>query len=133
MTGAEYKIQIAIVDYLLRRYPDVEFRADLGGIRLTRGLAVKAARLNGKRRAWPDMFIAEPRGKWCGLFIEIKASRSDLYCVNGDMRKDKHVIEQSAKLDALMAKGYLAVFCCGLDEAIKCIDTYLLQAKKSPD
>lgn len=125
MNDLEYKIQLALVDYICKKYPNVEFRSDLGGIRLPMGLAVKAKKLNGGRKAWPDFFLAEPMGIYSGLFIEIKKDREAIYCKDNTMRQDKHTKEQSEKLASLRKSGYRAEFCCGIDECIELVDEYL--------
>lgn len=61
MPVSEAQLQQQVAEYLIRQYPDVMFHSDFGsGIKLTPGQAVKQKRQNGGRRAWPDMFIAEP-------------------------------------------------------------------------
>lgn len=58
---SEADLQVQIADYLRLQYPNVMFHSDFGsGIKLTMGQAIKQKRQNGGRRAWPDMFIAEP-------------------------------------------------------------------------
>ena len=125
MNNIEYKIHVALVEFVTLKFPHVEIRSDLAGIKMPMGLAVKVQKLNGYRRAWPDIFIAEPMGRYCGLFIEIKKDCSELYCKNGDMRKAAHIVEQSEKLESLRKKGYCAEFCCGLDECICMVGSYL--------
>lgn len=57
----ESELQVMVADYLRLQYPEVLFHSDFGsGIKLTMAQAVKQKRQNGGRRAWPDMFIAEP-------------------------------------------------------------------------
>jgi hypothetical protein len=59
MSEADLHIQVA--DYLRLQYPGVLFHSDFGsGAKLTLGQAVRQKRLNGGRRAWPDLHIAEP-------------------------------------------------------------------------
>lgn len=58
----ELELQAQVADYIRLRYPGVIFHSDFGsGIKLTMGQAIKQKRLNGGRRAWPDMFIAETK------------------------------------------------------------------------
>lgn len=71
----------------------------------------------------PDLFIAEPKGGYCGLFIEIKAE--SIFNKNGTRKTSTHLKEQSNMLDKLTNKGYCAVFGCGWDECKKIIDNYL--------
>lgn len=120
----EYKIQVQIAEYLKWQYPGVLFRSDLGGIKLTMGQAVKVKRLQAGR-AFPDMFIAEPRNGCAGLFGEIKISRDEIYTKAGDLRQDEHTQEQHQMICRLRQVGYKADFWCGFDEAKRIIDTYL--------
>ena len=58
----ELELQAQVADYIRLQYPGAIFHSDFGsGIKLTMGQAIKQKRLNGGRRAWPDMFIAEPK------------------------------------------------------------------------
>jgi hypothetical protein len=121
----EYKIQCAVVEYLILQYPDVEFRTDMGGIRLPLGLAMKAKRANGGRRAWPDLFIAEPSAGYHGLFIEVKKDRLEVYGKRGNIRRSGHISEQNEKLKSLRSKKYAAEFGMGFEHCKKIIDHYL--------
>lgn len=57
----ELELQAQVADYIRLQYPNIIFHSDFGsGIKLTMGQAIKQKRLNGGRRAWPDMFLAEP-------------------------------------------------------------------------
>lgn len=126
MKDEEFKIHCAVVEYLLAQCPDVEFRSDMGGVRLPMGLAIKAKKANGGRRAWPDLFIAEPlAGYYHGLFIEIKKDRLEVYGKRGKMRTSAHISEQNKKLKSLREKGYAAEFGMGLEHCVKMIDSYL--------
>lgn len=130
----EEAIQQQVADYLRLQYPDVIFHSDFGsGTKLTMGQAVRQKRLNGGRRAWPDMFIAEPAprcidGGWdneChGLFIELKKDGTRLKKKDGAWASE-HLAEQADLLDRLEFRGYKAVFAVGFDEAKEVIDDYL--------
>ena len=149
MTEAELQIQVA--EYLRLQYPDVLFHSDFGsGIKLTPGQAVKQKRQNGGRRAWPDMFIAQPileenvvhmglvdknrfrdafslflRG---GLFLELKREGTRILKKNGEWASN-HIKEQAFVLELLRRRGYQAEFVCGFDEAKETIDEYLSKIK----
>ena len=125
MKNDEYKIHVALVEYVTRRYPGVLIRSDLAGLKLPIGLAVKAKRLNGGRRAWPDFFMAKSTDQYSGLFIEIKKDADEIYTKTGRLRETKHIQEQKSVLDALMDNGYYAVFGDGLDECMDIVDDYL--------
>lgn len=133
MTEAE--LQTAIAEYLARQYPDVLFHSDFGsGIKLTPGQAVRQKRQNGGRRAWPDMFVAEPQiaGDDCGnifecrsgLFLELKKEGTRLRKKNGDWATP-HIAEQAEVLEKLRDRGYCAEFVVGFEAAKKIIDEYL--------
>ena len=123
MTEAELQTQVA--DYIRLRYPEALFHSDFGsGIKLTMGQAMKQKRQNGGRRAWPDMFIAEPKVKYHGLFIELKKEGTRLHKKDGTPASD-HIKEQAELLEKLKGLGYMAVFAVGFDEAKKVIDEYL--------
>ncbi len=125
MRKDEEKIQIQLAEWLVLRYPNVMFRCDLGGVRMPMGTAKKAKRMQGGRKSWPDLFIAEPRGRWKGLFLEIKAFHDDLFTKKGELRESVHIQEQSHILNALWDRGYAARFAVGFDGAKKEIQTYL--------
>lgn len=121
----ESDLQIMVADYLRHWYPNVLFHSDFGsGIKLTMGQAIKQKRQNGGRRAWPDMFIAEPRGGYSGLFIELKKEGTRIKKKNGEWASE-HIGEQAEVMDELVDRGYCAVFACGFDEAKSAIDQYL--------
>lgn len=102
---------------------------------MTPGQAVRNKRLQSGR-AWPDLFIAEP--KWpskglmnnpdytCGLFIEIKKEGTKIFLKDGEtLVADEHVREQAETLKKLRDRGYKAVFGIGFEECKKIIDEYL--------
>lgn len=144
---SEADLQVQVADYLRLQYPEVMFHSDYGsGIKLTMGQAIKQKRQNGGRRAWPDMFIAEPRDvvvgqkpvmitgvlcqqditeHRCGLMIELKRPGTRIYKKDGTLVADEHIREQFDVLEQLRKRGYMAEFACGFDEAKKLIDEYL--------
>lgn len=130
MTESELQRQVA--EYIRFQYPRVIFHSDFGsGVKLTIGQAVRQARLNGGRRAWPDMFIAEPniqkdgRGAF-GLFIELKRAGTRLVKArNPDEWVNEHIAEQAKMLRELRFRGYMAEFAVGFEQAKEIIDNYL--------
>ena len=121
----ESELQVAVADYLRLHYPKVLFHSDFGsGIKLTQGQAIKQKRQNGGRRGWPDMVIAEPVGKYHGLYIELKKDGTRLQKKNGEFASP-HIEEQWQMLGALTFRGYKAEFAIGFEEAKKLIDDYL--------
>lgn len=126
----ELDLQAQVADYIRLRYPSVIFHSDFGsGIKLTPGQARKQKRLQGGRRAWPDMFIAEVRTLgdkyYHGLFIELKRDGVRIYTKKGPLVADSHIREQFDMLADLRQRGYMAEFACGFDAAVELIDSYL--------
>lgn len=128
----ELELQAQVADYLRLQYPNVLFHSDFGsGIKLTPGQAMRQKRLQGGRRSWPDMFIAEPKqlaGReepLHGLFLELKRDGVRLYKRDGDLVANEHIREQAKLHFELKKKGYWANFACGFDEAKEIIDWYL--------
>lgn len=136
----ESDLQVKVADYIRLQYPWAVFHSDFGsGIKLTIGQAAKQKRQNGGQRAWPDMFIAEPklikvtpiigerRGytiRLHGLFLELKKEGTRLKKKNGEWASE-HILEQAEVLLKLRARGYRAEFVVGFDEAKEAIDNYL--------
>lgn len=135
----EIDLQQQVADYIRLQYPSVIFHSDFGsGIKLTMGQAIKQKRLNGGRRSWPDMFIAEQsvhhedvsdheicEWNYAGLFIELKREGTRIFKKDGKLVADEHIREQFDMLHDLRARGYAAEFACGFDEAKKLIDDYM--------
>lgn len=88
-----------------------------GDIR-ARAMQVNALKRAGMRPCVPDLVLAVPRGRWHGLYIEMKRK--------GWKRPGSpHEQGQRLYLDALSEQGYRAVFCAGADDAISTITHYL--------
>lgn len=122
----ELETQTMVADYLRLKYPNVIFHSDFGsGIKLTMGQAIKQKRLNGGRRSYPDMFIAEPVKKYHGLFIELKKDGTRILKKDGTLVADEHIREQAEMLQKLEGKGYKAYFAIGFSQAKQIIDEYL--------
>lgn len=123
MNEAELQKQVAI--YIRMQYPDVIFHSDFGsGVKLTPWQAKMQKMQNGGRRAWPDMMIAEPVGKYHGLFIELKKDGTRLKKKNGEWAS-QHIAEQAEVLEMLRFRGYRAEFAVGFDQAKELIDDYM--------
>lgn len=137
--NSEAVLHQQVADYIRLRYPNVLFHTDYGsGTKLTLGQAVKQKRLNGGRKAWPDLFIAEARPtyhvdsienrRWvegCGLFIELKREGTRIWLKDGSLTKNEHIRQQAEMLDELQSRGYSAEFAIGFDHARQIIDSYL--------
>lgn len=125
MKQPETEIYKALSKYMRLKHPNVLFRFDFAaGTKMTIGQAARHKELN-PHRGYPDLFIAEPRGKWHGLFLEIKAIGSRPYKNNGELVSNIHVQEQYLRLLELATKGYHTDFAVGLDDCIAKIERYL--------
>lgn len=114
-----------VTDYLKLQYPRALFRTDFAaGMKLSMGQAVRQKRLQSCR-AWPDIFIAEPRGGQMGLFLELKKAGTRITLKDGSLTADRHIREQHEVLTWLNDRGYRAVFAVGFDQAVAEIDAYL--------
>jgi len=119
---SEDALAITVSQYLSFRYPKAIFHIDTGsGGVWSIGMAVRNKRLN-PQNGFPDVLIMEPRRDYHGLCIELKTTNPWLQ--SGKLRKDKHLVAQSKMLDALMARGYMACFCFGFEQAKLAIDEY---------
>lgn len=104
MRKTEENLHLKICDYLRKNYPDVLFRTDFSsGMKMSPGQAAKHKKFQ-KSRAWPDLFIAESNNFASGLFLEIKAENVIVFKRNGEIRKNKHLIEQDKMLKELRKK-----------------------------
>ncbi len=121
---SEHQMYEQIAKYLQLRYPEVIYRFDLAAdLKLTAGQAAKHKRIHNIR-GYPDLFVAEGRGKFRGLFIELKKDKTRLTKKNGEWASD-HIAEQAHLLSRLRARNYQAYFAVGFDEATDIIDEYL--------
>lgn len=95
------------------KYPELTmlFHIPNGGKRNAR----EAARFKrmGVKPGVPDLFLPVPRGRFHGLFIELKASKGKL----SDYQKQW--------LQELESSGYAACVCFGFEEAQRDIIKYL--------
>lgn len=121
----EHDLYAMLADYLRYNHKSIIWRFDLAAdLKLTIGQARKHKRLQ-QHRGYPDLFIAEPRGKYHGAYIELKKAGTRIYKKDGTLVADQHIREQFDVLEQLRKRGYVAEFACGFDEAKKIIDGYL--------
>ena len=121
---SEKSLHRQVCDYIRYQYKGVLFNSDLSGAtKLTMGQAVamKALRSN---RGFPDLAIYEPRGRYHGLFIELKKEGTNLYKKSG-APATPHIGEQIECLLNLRPRGYMAEFAIGFEQAKQIIDDYL--------
>lgn len=111
MRDDEYRIQCAVVAWIAFAYPRALFTISPSGMKLPISVAAKLKRM-GYLAGTPDLLIFEARGKYHGLFVELKTL------------KGKLTIPQQEFLACLNRRGYLAVVAYGYNNAVKVIDDY---------
>lgn len=108
----ERQEQIAVVQYVKRTYPNsLMWATPNGGSR--HPLEAANMRKEGVLAGVPDLFIAEAKQGYHGLFIEMKRKGGQVTANQGEV------------IFKLRQRGYKAEVCYGADEAIKEIDDYL--------
>jgi hypothetical protein len=105
------------------QYPAVLFHFDLAGLNLSRAQAGMMKAIQGNR-GFPDLFIAESKLGYHGLFIEVKVEGTKLYKRNFEAVAP-HIAEQLEFHEGLRLKGYKCEFGIGWDECKEIIDQYL--------
>ena len=120
----EVHLHIAICLYIKEKYPDVIFTSESSGIRVPMNQARQLKKMRSCS-ALPDIWIAEPRKSYRGLFLEVKKQGTIIYKKDGTIRSDQHLQAQEEVLHRLQQKGYLAIFVVGYDNAIAILDHYL--------
>ena len=105
-------IQTALVYWIKRHYPDLLFTIAPNGMKLPISVAAKFKKL-GYAKGTPDLLIFESRGIHNGLMIELKTE------------KGRITPEQYDWLGKLNDRGYRAVVCRSVEEAIIVIKDYL--------
>lgn len=97
--------QFGIAEPLLFAIPN-------GGLRNV--VVATRMKAEGVRAGVPDLFLAVPRGDYCGLFVEMKKT------------KGGRVSEaQKEMMSELERQGYRAIVCQGMEEARRQITDWL--------
>lgn len=108
------------------QYPEVSFLSDtVASVKLTQMQASrnKAIQKNGFK--CPDLLILEPRGRFCGLFIELKTETPFKKDGNIKASQNDHLKLQLQALIDLNEKGYHTSFAWSFEMAKNIIDEYL--------
>lgn len=116
MKELEHQEQVALMHWAafsMKTYPDLcmLYAIPNGGLR-TKATAAKL-KAEGVKAGVPDLFLSVPRGRYHGLYIEMKAG------------KNKPTQEQKEWIEQLNAQGYIACWCVGWESAAGLIKTYL--------
>lgn len=138
----EKKLSLLIATEL-KKIPMLMWRFDIAAdINLTMGQSAQHKKLQADQRGYPDLFLAEARKGFHGLYIELKNSKDDVYRKDGvTLLKKKmlikrgklvigsydHNIEQQKMHDILRSKGYKVQYGWGFDDTIKKITDYLVE------
>lgn len=112
----ESEEQIAIIEWaniMQNRVPELAllYHVPNGGSRNV--VEAKRLKAQGVKSGVPDLVLPVARGKYHGLYIELKTLRGRV----SDTQKQW--------LDALRNQGYAAIVCRGADETIAMISKYL--------
>ena len=121
----EKKLHKAVCTYIKAQYPDVIFTSDQSGLKVSIGVAAYLKATRSPSRGLPDLIILHPNRTYCGLMLELKTSRDEVFAKNNQYRKDKHNKEQREVLQRLLARGYKAAYGFGFDHAKQIIDEYM--------
>ncbi|UKA04448.1 hypothetical protein [Photobacterium damselae] len=117
----EHYIQVRLFLYVEATYPeyyDDMYANPMGGYRPTKiGWEIIA---EGAKTGQPDINVDCPKGKYCGLRLEVKSSIGS--------PSDK----QLSKIERLNKRGYLALLGWGYDECKTILDNYFAMADVYP-
>lgn len=112
----------AIVDYCNLRGIPIAHVPNEGKRSLQYGARLKKM---GMQKGFPDLIIPLPKGKYHGLYIEVKVNNNTT------------TVDQKNWLTILHGNGYAATACWGIDDSLAVVNRYLrgdeipLRLKKS--
>lgn len=116
MKQLEYEAQCRIFEwakYYESVYPEVALlNSSMNGVRLSPGLRVKTKKA-GMKKGYPDILLPVKRGKYSGLYIELKIG------------KNKATQEQEWFLKQLANQSFYCAIVYGSDKSIELIKNYL--------
>jgi hypothetical protein len=122
-TMSEDELQKKVADYIIKHHPDVMFDGNSKNVKLEvwQGVAMKAM---GKRKGYPDMFIARARRGYHGLYLELKRDGERLKKMDGKWANE-HLETQAEVHKCLRNEGYWADFVVGYEAAETIVKWYL--------
>ncbi len=122
---SELKLLFELVKEIRRCYPFLYWRVDFAaGLKLPPRIAGMQAKLQ-KSDKYPDIFFPKPIKPYCGLYVEYKRDRSEVYNKDGSMVQDDHIRKQYQMLQMLNGLGYKAVFGFGVEHTLNELGNYL--------
>lgn len=114
----EHDEQKALFSWLAvmeHKYPELAFVFAVPNSAKRNPKTAQYMKSEGMKAGVPDIVIPIPRGRFHGMFVEMKRRKGG-----------KISVEQNAWLQGLYDLGYYAVICYGWDEARSEIENYLL-------
>jgi hypothetical protein len=123
-TPLESAVHRQLCDFVRLKWPDAIFNSDGAGNNLSPAQAGMSKMLRCAA-GFPDWFLAEPRGVYHGLFLEIKREGTTLYLRDGRLSTNAHIQEQAEMLQKLMNRGYYANFAQGIAPAVNQVQMYM--------
>lgn len=121
----EYKIQAAFVREMSVRYPNIMVFSDCAAhIKKTIIQQQRANALSTPGEKWPDVFVAQPSGEYCGLYLEFKA-KTPFKTDGVTLKKNEHVEAQKLTMERLHQRGYYCEFVWTVEMAMKTVEWYL--------
>lgn len=124
-TPFESVVHRQLCDFVRLKWPTAIFNSDGAGNMLTKAQAGMAKMLRCSA-GFPDWMLAEPRGRYHGMFLELKREGVTLYLKDGTLSRDAHVQEQAEMLQKLVERGYYANFAQGYDDAAEQVEKYMV-------
>lgn len=128
-------LQQNICDWLKLAHPNIIFKIDLSGIKLTKGQGKKVSKTRSSS-GFCDLDILQPNKNHHGLYIEFK--KESPFLKSGGLKKMKkyrvvngvkveydHLQEQMDMINRLLELGYFACFCWSFDVAKDIINNYI--------
>ena len=113
MRDGEHQIQVACVNWFRYQYPkSIIYAVPNGGPRN----AIVAAKLKaeGVLAGVPDLFVAEPKGEYHGLYVEMK---------NGNQGRVSD--NQKTLMDRLRNRGYRCEVCRSFEDFEETVNDYM--------
>lgn len=113
----EHDEQTALIDWTILmsgKWPELKLFYHIPNEGKRSHAAARRLKQEGMKRGVPDNCLPVPRGKYHGLYIELKR-----------VKGGKPTSEQKQWVEDLTGQGYLALICKGWEEAAKVIERYL--------
>lgn len=125
----EYKLQVAVANYLTLKYPKVLFESSPINLRLTHAQRKMMSAINKSFFHPPDMKIYLARHEFHGFALELK--KDTPYLIDGvTLQKNEHLANQQESIERMRKAGWLADFYWDFNVITKTIDWYITGENK---